>query len=207
MHSALRPVALALFVTVAVAACKKKPAETGVTPTGGNVPGETCDAACRAAREATERARRDSVEAARLRSEREAREAREARERAVAGLKATLGQKLYFEYDMAELSAEARAVLDAKIPILLANTGVRIRITGHADERGSDEYNLALGQRRAAAVKKYLTDRGLDESRIDILSLGEERPEVTDGTEEAFRLNRRAEFEIVAGGDNLVPPR
>lgn len=206
MPSALRPVAVALLVLVAVAACKKKPVETAVTP-AGTVPGETCDAACRAAREAAERARRDSVEAERLRAEREAREAREARERAIAGLKTTLGQKLYFEYDMAELSAEARGVLDAKLPILLANTGVRIRITGHADERGSDEYNLALGQRRAAAVKKYLTDRGLDESRIDILSLGEERPEVTDGTEEAFRLNRRAEFEIVAGGDNLVPPR
>lgn len=205
MPNTTRTVAIALLSLVTLAACKKKQVETAVTP--GPAPSETCDAACRAAREAAERARRDSIEAERARAEREAREAREARERAVAGLKATLGQKVYFEYDMAELSAEGRALLDAKLAIMLANVGVRVRITGHADERGSDEYNLALGQRRAAAVKKYLTDRGVDESRIDILSLGEERPEVTDGTEEAFRLNRRAEFEIVAGGDSLVPPR
>ena len=206
MPNTSRTVAFVLLSLVTLGACKKKQVETAVTP-GGPAPSETCDAACRAAREAAERARRDSIEAERTRAEREAREAREARERSVAGIKATLGQKVYFEYDMAELSAEGRALLDAKLAIMLANVGVRVRITGHADDRGSDEYNLALGQRRAAAVKKYLTDRGVDESRIDILSLGEERPEVTDGTEEAFRLNRRAEFEIVAGGDSLVPPR
>jgi peptidoglycan-associated lipoprotein len=204
MTPTTRALAFAVLSLASFAACKKKTAQTGVTPADGPVPAETCDAACRAAREAAERARRDSVEAARVRAEREA---MEARERAMAGLKATLGQKIYFEYDMAELSADARAALDAKVPILMANTGLRMRITGHADERGSDEYNLALGQRRAAAVKRYLTDRGVDESRIDLLSMGEERPEVTDGTEEAFRLNRRAEFVIVAGGDTLVPPR
>ncbi len=193
-----------VLTTVLTAACKKKQAETGVTPVNTPAPSETCDSACRAARAAAERASRDSADAARLRSEREA---REARERAAAGLRATLEQRVYFEYDMAELSTEARGLLDAKVGILLANTSVRIRVTGHADERGSDEYNLALGQRRAAAVKRYLTDRGVDESRIDILSLGEERPEVTDGTEEAFRLNRRAVFEIVSGGETLNPPR
>lgn len=196
--------ALVVVTALLPVACKKKQAETAVTPVNTRPPSETCDSACRAARAAAERATRDSAEAARLRGERDA---REARERAVAGLRATLAQKVYFEYDMDELSAEARGLLDAKIGILVANASVRIRVTGHADERGSDEYNLALGQRRAATIKRYLADRGVDESRIDILSLGEERPEATDGTEEAFRLNRRAEFEIVAGGDTLNPPR
>ncbi|MCC6317760.1 MAG: OmpA family protein [Gemmatimonadaceae bacterium] len=195
------------LLTVAVlglsllAACRKKQAETAPTPTSGPAPAETCDAACRAARAAAEKAARDSAEAARLRAE------AEARERAMAGLKATLAQKVLFDYDMAELSASAEGVLNAKVAILLANTGLRLRISGHADERGSDEYNLALGQRRAAAVKRYFTDRGVDGSRLDIVSFGEERPEATDGTEDAFRLNRRAEFEITAGGDNLVPPK
>lgn len=196
-----RLLALAIVGITLLAGCKKKQPETAPTPRSGPTPTETCDAACRAAKAAAEKAARDSAEAARLAAEKAAREA------AMASIKTTLGQKVYFEYDASELSAQAQAILDAKLPILTANPGLRIRISGHADERGSDEYNLALGQRRAAAVKRYFTDRGVDASRIDVVSFGEERPEVTDGTEEAFRLNRRAEFEITAGGDNLVAPK
>jgi peptidoglycan-associated lipoprotein len=200
MTNSTRLLALSALGLFMVSACKKKQAETAPTPSP-SAPAETCDAACRAARAAAEKAARDSAEAARLRAE------REAREREVAAVRATLAQKVDFDYDQSELSAESQAILDAKLPILVANTGLRLRIAGHADERGSDEYNLALGQRRAAAVKRYLTDRGIDPSRVDIVSFGEERPEATDGTEEAYRLNRRAEFEITAGGDNLVPPK
>ncbi len=199
-----RIVALGLLSLSLLAACKKKQPETGVTPTSGGgtpAPGETCDAACRARNAAAEKAAADSAAAARARAE------AEARLRATASIRATLGQKVYFEYDAAELSADARALLDSKLGILLANPGLRLRVTGHADERGSDEYNLALGQRRAVAVKRYLGDRGIDGARIEILSLGEERPEVTDGTEDSFRLNRRAEFEIIAGGDTLMPAK
>jgi peptidoglycan-associated lipoprotein len=198
-----RFIALALLTLTVVSACKKKP-QTGVTPnptTTGAVPNETCGPACRDSIARANRIR-DSIAAA----EAVARE-RAAREAAMAGLKRTLGQTVYFDYDMYDLTTEARALLDAKFPILQANPGLRMRIAGHADERGSDEYNLALGQRRASAVKRYLTDRGIDASRIDVVSFGEERPAVTDGTEESFRLNRRAEFEIVAGGDNIAPPK
>jgi peptidoglycan-associated lipoprotein len=188
---------LALFI---LGACKKQQPDTAPTPVG-QTPSETCDAACRAARAAAEKAAADSAEAARLRAD------REARERAMASLKATLAQKVYFDYDQFDLSASASATLEAKLPILLANPALRLRISGHADERGSDEYNLALGQNRAAAVKRFFTDRGVDASRIEVVSFGEERPEATDGTEEAFRLNRRAEFEIIAGGDNITPPK
>ncbi len=106
-----------------------------------------------------------------------------------------------------ELSGDGRSTLDAKLPILRANAGLRLRIAGNTDERGSDEYNLALGQRRAASVKRYLSDQGIDSGRMDIISYGEERPVVTESSEEGWRMNRRAEFEITAGGDALVAPR
>jgi peptidoglycan-associated lipoprotein len=86
---------------------------------------------------------------------------------------------------------------------MTGNPSVRIRIAGHTDERGSDEYNLALGQRRAAAAKRYLTERGVEGARIDVISYGEERPAVQGGDESAWQQNRRAEFEIVAGGASL----
>jgi peptidoglycan-associated lipoprotein len=84
---------------------------------------------------------------------------------------------------------------------------VKVRISGHADERGSDEYNLALGNRRAAAAKRYLENKGIDGSRIEVISYGEERP-LNPGTDEtAFAQNRRAEFEVTGGGDALVAPQ
>ena len=103
-------------------------------------------------------------------------------------------------------AADDRAILDAKVPILQANTGVTLRISGHTDERGSDEYNLALGQRRAAAVKAYLVQHGIAESRIETISYGEERPIAQGSDESAFSQNRRAEFEITAGGQTLRKP-
>ncbi len=83
---------------------------------------------------------------------------------------------------------------------------MRIRISGHADERGSDEYNLALGNRRAAAAKRYLAGRGVTEARMDIVSYGEERPVAAGQNEAAWAQNRRAEFEITAGGADLRAP-
>lgn len=199
MLKSQRILALSLVALAMVAACRKKQPETAVVPV--STPTETCNQACRdsiardeAARR--EKARQDSISAA-----------NEAANRALAGVREALAAKVYFEYDAAELSSEARSVLDAKLAIFQANPGLRIRVAGHADERGSDEYNLALGQRRAVAVKRYLTDQGIDPSRIDVVSYGEERPDVTDGTEEGFRMNRRAEFEVTAGGETLVPPK
>ncbi len=93
------------------------------------------------------------------------------------------------------------------MPILQANTAAsRCALSGHTDERGSDEYNLALGQRRAAAVKAYLVQHGIAESRIETVSYGEERPIAQGSDESAFAQNRRAEFEITAGGQSLRKP-
>ena len=101
---------------------------------------------------------------------------------------------------------DARTALEAKLPILTANPGIRLRIAGNTDSRGSDEYNLALGSRRASSVKAFLTERGIDASRIEIASFGEERPTCTEEEESCWSKNRRDEIEITAGGDQIVPP-
>ena len=112
-----------------------------------------------------------------------------------------------FDFDRADIRAADQGTLDRKAAILAANTGVRLRISGHADDRGSDEYNLALGNRRAAAAKRYLESKGVDGSRIEVVSYGEERPLNPGSDEAAYAQNRRDEFEITAGGDNLVAPQ
>jgi peptidoglycan-associated lipoprotein len=121
----------------------------------------------------------------------------------LAATRARLLETIYFEYDADELRDDAKANLDSKIAVLNANPAVRIRIAGHCDERGSDEYNIALGRRRAEAAKRYLIDRGVDAARVETASFGRERPAVQGTTEDAWARNRRDEFEIVAGGDQL----
>jgi peptidoglycan-associated lipoprotein len=123
----------------------------------------------------------------------------------VAAARMRLLETIYFEYDADELRDDAREALDAKIAILNVNPGLRIRIAGHCDERGSDEYNIALGRRRSEAAKRYLADRGIDASRIETSSFGRERPAVPGTTEDAWSKNRRDEFEITAGGETLKP--
>ena len=114
---------------------------------------------------------------------------------------------IYFDYDKSNIRDDAAATLDKKLPWLTANPGMRIRIEGNADERGSDEYNLALGQRRAAAAKKYLVEHGVDASRFDLVSYGEERPVCTTHDETCWQQNRRDDFVIVTiGSDKIVVP-
>jgi peptidoglycan-associated lipoprotein len=122
---------------------------------------------------------------------------------AVAAARSALVAKVFFDYDKADITDQGKAILDAKVPVLSTNPGIRIRVEGNCDRRGSDEYNLALGQRRAAAAKRYLTDHGIDAGRIDIISYGAERPVAEGDSEDAYSQNRRDEFAIVAGGDNL----
>lgn len=155
-----------------------------------------------------EAARRAAEDAARRRAADSAARAEAAARAAAASgsLRSTLTAMVHFDYDQSDLRPEDRAILDAKVPILQANSGVMIRVSGHTDERGSDEYNLALGQRRAAAVKAYLMQHGIAESRIQTVSYGEERPIAQGSDEAAYSQNRRAEFEITAGGENLHAP-
>ncbi len=145
----------------------------------------------------------DSAERERLERERLAREAAE-RARSVA---TDLAAMINFDYDQATVRSADQETLDRKAAILIANPRVKLRIAGHADERGSDEYNLALGNRRAAAAKRYLESKGIDGSRIEVVSYGEERPLNPGADEAAYAQNRRDEFEVTAGGDNLVAPQ
>jgi peptidoglycan-associated lipoprotein len=145
----------------------------------------------------------DSADRDRVERERMAREAAE-RARAVA---ADLAAMINFDYDQAAVRPADQETLDRKAAILNANPNVRLRISGHADERGSDEYNLALANRRAAAAKRYLENKGVDGSRLDVISYGEERPLNPGSDENAYAQNRRDEFEITAGGDNLTAPQ
>lgn len=156
------------------------------------------EAARRAAEEAAARRRADSIAAAEAASRAAMSDA--------ATLRTTLTQPVHFDYDQSDLRPEDRALLDAKVPILQANRDVTLRIGGHTDERGSDEYNLALGQRRAAAVKRYLIEHGIADNRMETISYGEERPVAQGHDEEAWAQNRRAEFEITAGGQALHRP-
>ncbi len=102
----------------------------------------------------------------------------------------------YFGYDRSDLTEETRAVLQGNAAWLKANPKRSIRIEGHCDERGTVEYNLALGQRRAAAVRDYLVSLGVDATRIRTVSYGKERPADSGRSEEAFARNRRAEFYV-----------
>ena len=131
--------------------------------------------------------------------------ARHEAERAV--LVNQLAETIHFDYDQFVIGADDTGRLDRKAAILKANPALRIRVTGHADERGSDEYNLALGMKRAVAAKDYLVRLGVDASRIEVASLGREVPLDPSPTEAAYAKNRRDEFEAIAGAQMLVAPR
>lgn len=114
---------------------------------------------------------------------------------AQAELVNALRAPVHFDYDQDLLREEAKAILNAKAAILAANPSVRLVITGHTDERGTAEYNLALGQRRAAQVKRYLVSMGIDVARLTTQSLGDSQPAASGTDEASYQQNRRAEFQ------------
>lgn len=166
-----------LAALVAFGACSKKPQP--VSTPQAQAPAAAPDDAAR--REAEERARREAEEARR-------------REEA-ARAQAILASVVHFDYDSYDIRADSKAALDAKVPVLRADPSVALLIAGHADERGSTEYNLALGMRRATAAREYLAAYGIDGRRLDITSLGEEQPLDPGQGESAWARNRRAEFQ------------
>jgi len=188
---------LALLSLASLDACRRKvvPAPTPVATTNDDAQRRADSLA------AVARQRADSIAAA----EAAARAAANGT-RAQAELSALLAQKVYFDYDQDVLRDDARAVLDAKVPVLLANPGVTLVITGHTDERGTAEYNLALGQRRAAQVKRYLVGKGVPDTRLTTQSLGDSQPAVQGSDESAYQQNRRAEFQA-SGARALVRPQ
>ena len=105
-------------------------------------------------------------------------------------------QDIYFDFDKYDLRTDARATLDRKASFLNQNSSVRVQIEGHCDERGTEEYNLALGERRANAAKQYLTTAGISAGRLSTISYGEERPLDPGHNEAAWAKNRRDHFVI-----------
>ena len=104
----------------------------------------------------------------------------------------SIGDTVLFGYDSSQLSADAMATLYAQAALLNAKPSFRVKVEGHADERGTREYNLALGERRASAARDYLVAKGVDGSRIRIVSYGKERPAAVGSNEEAWAKNRRS---------------
>jgi peptidoglycan-associated lipoprotein len=107
-------------------------------------------------------------------------------------LVANVGDRVFFDLNRWNVRADQRAVLDRQSEWLKRFPQVTVTIEGHADERGTREYNLALGAKRAAAVKNYLVAAGINPNRVDTISYGKERPEVVGSNEEAWRQNRRS---------------
>lgn len=108
---------------------------------------------------------------------------------------------VYFDYDRSEIRPDQRPVLQQNATWLRQNPTVRILVEGHCDERGTREYNQALGNRRAAATRDYLVSLGVSQDRIEIISYGEERPIAQGNDEAAWARNRRAQFTAISVGD------
>jgi peptidoglycan-associated lipoprotein len=106
-------------------------------------------------------------------------------------LAATAGDRVYFAYNASDISPEARAILTKQSDWLKKNANVTVTVEGHCDERGTREYNLALGERRATAVKNVLVALGIPANRVSTISYGKERPAVVGSTEAAWAQNRR----------------
>lgn len=111
-----------------------------------------------------------------------------------AALNALNIQNIYFDFDRSNIRLDAREILKANADIFKQNANTKIIVEGHCDERGTAEYNMALGERRAQEAKQYLVNLGIDSSRIATISYGEERPADAQSTEEAWAQNRRAQF-------------
>jgi peptidoglycan-associated lipoprotein len=171
---------LALLAVLLIVGCAKKApvVEEPPPPPPVVVPDTAGQAAREAAeREAAERVRREAEERARLAAEQAA--------------KSSL-QIVYFDFDKYNLRSDAQSAADFNAGVLQEYTGWSILIEGHCDERGTDEYNLALGERRANTVKDYFINYGLDAPRFSIVSYGEERPADPGHNEDAWAKNRRA---------------
>ena len=103
-----------------------------------------------------------------------------------------VGDRVLFGYDSSELDDEDRSVLDNQAEFLNQNPSLQVTIEGHCDERGTREYNLALGEKRASSVKDYLTSLGINSDRISVVSYGKERPQVLGSNKAAWSMNRRS---------------
>ena len=120
-----------------------------------------------------------------------------ASQRTTEQIKAILTAMIHFDFDKSAIRPGDAETLDQKVPILRGNPSVRMQIAGNCDERGSDEYNLALGNRRAISARAYLVNHGIDAGRIETMSNGKERPIDPGHNEEAWAMNRNDQFTVL----------
>ncbi len=114
---------------------------------------------------------------------------------------------VYFDFDRFTIRDDMKSALEKNEEWLKKNPGAKIQIQGHGDERGTNEYNIALGERRAQSIKEYLVDYGIDPARLSTISYGEERPAEPGHNEEAWAKNRRGEFVIIKNKNTVSVDR
>jgi len=187
-HWTILVLALALMVTFSFSACTKKKINSEASTTTMTSSEEE------ARQRVEEEARQEALREENLREER--RREQQAKERIEAGRSVFENEDIYFEFDSIRLTPEAQEILTQKAAWLRMNPGARVTIEGHCDDRGTNEYNLALGEGRAQSARDFLVDLGIDESRLKSLSYGEERPLAISQDEETWARNRRAHFVI-----------
>ena len=117
----------------------------------------------------------------------------------LADFRVNVGERVYFDLDQSRLDATDREILQRQAAWLQTYPTVRVLIAGNADERGTREYNLALGERRAQSVKDYLVSLGVDPARIDTVSFGKERPIAAGSNEQAWAQNRNGHTQLIEG--------
>lgn len=184
---------IALFVT----GCPKQPTivkEEAKAPAADTKAREE-----KAVKEAEERARAEAEAKATAKKEAEEKARREAEEKArkeAEAIKTFMAEDIHFDFDKYDIKGKDRETLKLLAEWLLKNKDTKILIEGHCDERGSNDYNLALGERRAHSAKLYLVTLGVSESRINIVSYGEEKPLCAESSEDCWWKNRRAHFVI-----------
>lgn len=186
LHLLMAILVAGLFLT---ASCAKKTVVSDATA----IEDQTQTSAEAAAAEAARKAEQERIRQQELQEDAARKEAME-QARTAAAQTRFLHQHIHFEFDSAQLTETARALLREKADWLKANQSHSIVIEGHCDERGTTEYNLALGERRASAVKQYLQDLGIGSFRMTTVSYGEERPLDPGQNEAAYSKNRRAQF-------------
>jgi peptidoglycan-associated lipoprotein len=157
-------------------------------------PSTTASAEEEARKRAEEEARQKALREENLREE--SLSEQEAKERMESERSMFENEDVFFEFDSIRLSPEAQEILTQKAAWLRKNMGARVTIEGHCDDRGTNEYNLALGEGRAQSARTFLIDLGIKESRLTSISYGEERPIATGQNEDAWARNRRAHFVI-----------
>ena len=187
-HWTILVLALALMVTFSFSACTKKKISSEASTT------TTTSTEEEARQRVEEEARQEALREENLREER--RSEQQAKERIEAGRSVFENEDIYFEFDSIRLTPEAQEILTQKAAWLRMNPSARVTIEGHCDDRGTNEYNLALGEGRAQSARDFLVDLGINESRLKSLSYGEERPLAISQDEETWARNRRAHFVI-----------